>query len=241
MTGRVCDHRGMNEASTGRTPLDLLGRLAVEEQALGPDMRLIESYTMSGMLKLLWHGDPAAEEVVLLCPGGMGGFLGPAHGLYLHVSRELARSGVGVIGVDYRRPDKLDLSLLDVAATADWAMRQGARRFVTVGHSFGGAVAIQAATTLSGFCAGVLTMATQSAGCEVAELLGDTPLLLLHGDADQVLAVNDSAMVKNMAGHGDIEVLPHAGHNLDEVHLEVRKRLLDWIPARFADYRAKRD
>jgi len=225
----------------GRTPLDLLGRLSTDEQQLGPGLRLVESYTMQGMLKLLWHGDPAAEEIVLLCPGGMGGFLGPAHGLYLHVGRELARSGMGVIGVDYRRPDKIDLSLLDVAATADWAMRQGARRFVCVGHSFGGAVAVQAGTTLRGFCAGVLTLATQSAGCEVAELLGDTPLLLVHGDRDEILSPNDSAMVRAIAGHGDLVVYPGAGHALNEVHLELRKLLLDWIPARFADFRRRAD
>ncbi len=230
---------GDSSPRPARTPLDLLGRLTTTEQPLAPGLRLIESYTMQGMLKLFWHGDPAAPEVVLLCPGGMGGFLGPAHGLYLHLGRELARAGLGVIGVDYRRPDKLDLSLLDVAASADWAMRQGARRFVCIGHSFGGAVAIQAATTLRGFCAGVCTLATQSAGCEVAELLGDIPLLLVHGDRDEVLSVNDSAIVRAIAGHGDLKVYPHAGHTLNEVHLELRKLLLDWIPARLAAMRAR--
>ncbi|HEV8299265.1 MAG TPA: hypothetical protein VGQ20_18290, partial [Acidimicrobiales bacterium] len=62
---------------TGRTPLDRLGRLTVDEAMLAPGLRLIETYTTRGMLKLLWHGDQAAEEVVLLGGGGMGGFLGP--------------------------------------------------------------------------------------------------------------------------------------------------------------------
>lgn len=227
--------------SPGRTPLDLLGRLSADEQAIAPGLRLVESYTLRGMLKLFWHGDPAAEEVVLLCPGGMGGFLGPAHGLYLHLGRELARAGMGVIGVDYRRPDKLDLSLLDVAATADWAMRQGGRRFVCVGHSFGGAVAVQTATALSAFCAGVCTLATQSAGCEVAGQLGDVPLLLVHGERDEVLSPNDSAIVRAIAGQGELRLYPTAGHQLNEVHLELRKLLLDWIPARFADFRRRSD
>jgi pimeloyl-ACP methyl ester carboxylesterase len=221
----------------GRTPLDLLERLATDEVRLGPALRLVESYTPRGMLKLLWHGEPAAEEVVLLGGGGMGGFLGPAHGLYVDLGRELARHGIGAIGIDYRRPGNLDTSLLDVAATADWAMRAGARRFVCVGHSFGGAVAVQAGVTLRGFCAGVVTLATQSAGCEVAELLGDIPLLLVHGDRDEILSPNDSAMVRTIAGHGDLRVFPETGHQLDEIHLELRKLLLDWIPARFADRR----
>jgi dienelactone hydrolase len=228
----------VTELTEGRTPLDLLGRLSVDETELAPGLRLVESYTLQGMVKLFWHGDPAAEEVVLLCPGGMGGFLGPAHGLYLHLGRELARHGTGVIGIDYRRAGKLDLSLLDVAATADWAIRQGTRRFLCVGHSFGGAVAVQAGTTLRGFCAGVVTLATQSAGCEVAAQLGDVPLLLVHGERDEVLSPQNSMTVKSLAGHGEIRLFPTAGHQLDEVHLELRKLLLDWIPARFADFRA---
>ena len=227
----------MTDDPPGRTPLDLLGRLGVNEAKLSPTLRLVETYTGGGMLKLLWHGDPAAEEVVLLGGGGMGGFLGPAHGLYLHLGAELARHGIAAIGIDYRRPGNLDKCLLDVAATADWAMRSGARRFVCVGHSFGGAVAVQAGTTLRGFCAGVVTLATQSAGCEVADLLGDVPLLLVHGDRDEVLSPNDSAMVRSLAGHGELRLYPGAGHQLDEVHLELRKLLLDWIPARFADAR----
>jgi pimeloyl-ACP methyl ester carboxylesterase len=229
----------MTDDPPARTPLDLLGRLSIDEAQVAPGMRLLEVYTMRGMLKLLWHGDPAAEEVVLLGGGGMGGFLGPAHGLYLHLGRELARHGVGVVGVDYRRPSDLDLSLLDVAATADWAMREGARRFVCVGHSFGGAVAVQAGTTLRGFCAGVVTLATQSAGCEVASELGDTPLLLVHGERDEILSPRDSMMVKALAGHGDVTLYPAAGHQLNEVHTELRKLLLDWIPARFADFRRR--
>ncbi|HEX7096495.1 MAG TPA: hypothetical protein VF183_11475 [Acidimicrobiales bacterium] len=229
----------MADDAPARTPLDLLGRMAVDEAHLGPALRLVETYTPRGMLKLLWHGDPSAEEVVLCGGGGMGGFLGPAHGLYLHLGAELARAGMGVICVDYRRPGDLDLSLLDVAATADWAMRGGARRFVCVGHSFGGAVAVQAGTTLRGFCAGVVTLATQSAGCEVAGLLEGIPLLLVHGDRDEILSPNDSAMVRALAGHGDLRVYPGAGHQLNEVHRELRLLLLDWIPAKFAAFRAE--
>jgi pimeloyl-ACP methyl ester carboxylesterase len=231
----------MADDAPSRTPLDLLGRLSVDEARLGPGMRLVETYTMQGMLKLLWHGDPEAEDVVLLGGGGMGGFLGPAHGLYLHLGRELPRLGIAVIGIDYRRPGDLDRSLLDVAATADWAMRSGARRFVCVGHSFGGAVAVQAGTTLRGFCAGVVTLATQSAGCEAAELLEGIPLLLVHGERDEILSPNDSAMVRSLAGHGELRLFPNAGHQLNEVHTELRKLLLDWIPARFADVRRRED
>jgi pimeloyl-ACP methyl ester carboxylesterase len=225
----------MTDAPRGQSPLDLLGRLSVHEELLSPGVRLVEAVTMRGMLKLLWFGDPSAEDVALFGGGGMGGFLGPARGLYLHLARELARTGIGAVCIDYRKPGDLDRSLLDVAATADWAMRGGGRRFVCVGHSFGGAVAVQAGVALRGFCAGVATLATQSAGCEVAGLLEGIPLLLLHGDRDQILSPADSAMVRSLAGHGDLRTFPDGGHNLDEVHLEVRKILLDWIPSRFGE------
>jgi pimeloyl-ACP methyl ester carboxylesterase len=222
---------------TGRTPLELLGRLAVSETELAPGLRLVESYTMEGMLKLLWFGDPAAEEVVLLLGGGMGGFLGPADGLYTELGRRLAADGTGVVAVDYRRPSKLEPSLLDAAATADWAMTRGGRRFLVVGHSFGGAVAVQCGIALGGHCVGVVTLATQSAGCENAQLLGGTPLLLLHGTADEVLGPENSGMVQTLAGGGDLRVLQGVGHQLDQAAAEVRDLLLEWIPARFADRR----
>jgi alpha/beta superfamily hydrolase len=219
-----------------RTPLDLLGRLSTDEVALAPGVRLIESYTMRGMLSLLWFGDRAATDVVLCGGGGMGGFLGPAHGLYRHLGHELARVGMGVVCVDYRKPGDLDRSLLDMCATADWAMREGARRFALVGHSFGGAVAVQTACAMRGYVAGVATLATQSAGCETASLMGEeTPLLLVHGDADEVLSPNDSAMVRSLAGHGDLRVIAGAGHQLNECSLDVRKLLLDWLPSRLAE------
>jgi hypothetical protein len=44
-------------------------------------------------------------------------------------------------------------------------------------------------------------------------------------------------MVRSIAGHGELRLFPTAGHQLNEVHLELRKLLLDWIPARFADFR----
>ena len=184
---------------------------------------------MGGLLQLMWHGDPSADDVVICCPGAMGGFIGPAGGLFLDLGPDLAPDGVAVIGVDYRRPDRLDRSFLDVVATAEWAIRQGARRIAFVGHSFGGAVAIQAGTTLGSGCVGVCTLATQSAGCEHAAELAPTPLLLLHGDADQMLGPENSAMVRALAGYGDLEVIPGADHGLTSARGPVRARVTSFL------------
>ena len=104
-----------------------------------------------------------------------------------------------------------------------------------MGHSFGGAVAIQVGAVLATHCAGVVTLSTQSAGCEVAAELGETPLLLLHGTNDEILPPETSAIVRMLAGQGEVVLLPGAGHLLTEAAEELRERLDTWISARFAD------
>jgi pimeloyl-ACP methyl ester carboxylesterase len=122
-----------------------------------------------------------------------------------------------------------------MVAAADLASRAGGKRFVTVGHSFGGAIAVRAGILLHRHCAGVVTLATQSAGCERAAALGDTPFLLFHGDRDELLPVFSSEMVRDIAGGGELVVLPGTGHLMTQAGDILRERLADWIPARFAD------
>jgi fermentation-respiration switch protein FrsA (DUF1100 family) len=216
------------------TPLASLNVLAVQEKAVTDDLDHVELFTMNGLLTLLWHGPRDATDVVLLCGGAMGGLLGPADGLYHDLGTTFTPLGIGTIRVGYRQPNDLERCVVDVVAAAEVAGRIGARRFVVVGHSFGGAVAINAGIALGQHAAGVVTLSTQSAGCERADLLGDTPLLLLHGDADQLLPPMASEMVRMIAGGGELVILPGADHLLRIAGEELRSRLGAWIPARFA-------
>ena len=218
-----------------RSPLELLEALAREEVEITPGLRHLEIYTWRGLLTILWHGPVDAEEVVVMSGGAMGGLLGPANGLYHDLGERFAADGIGSIRVGYRKPNDLARCVHDVAAAADLATRAGARRFVTVGHSFGGAVAIQAGMVLDEYCRGVVTLATQSAGCEdAAGLRDDVPVLLLHGDRDELLPPDSSYMVRMLIGHGDVELLPGTGHLLSEYADHLRTRLGDWIPAHLA-------
>ena len=165
----------------------------------------------------------------------MGSLLGPADGLYHDLGVRFAERGIATVRVGYRKPNDLARCVHDVAAAADLAGRRGARRFVVMGHSFGGAVAIQTGAVLGTHCRGVVTLSTQSAGCEVAAELGDTPLLLIHGTADEILPPETSAVVQMLAGHGEIVLLPGAGHLLSEAADELRERLDEWIPAHLAE------
>ncbi len=218
-----------------RSPLELLDALGLEEVEIMPGLAHLEIYTMRGLLTLLWHGARDAANVVVMCGGGMGGVLGPADGVYHTLGCELAAEhGIATMRVGYRKPNDLSRCVHDVAAAADLASRSGARSYVVVGHSFGGAVAVQAGTVLGAHCRGVVTLSTQSAGCEHASELGDTPLLLLHGTDDEILPAETSTVVQMLAGHGEVVLLPGAGHLLTQAAGEVHARLSTWIPERFA-------
>lgn len=241
---------GEAESSAGpSTPLAAIGVLASQEVEITPELRHLEIYTMRGLLTILWHapsspagddragagdGEPAgggtSGGAVVACGGAMGGLLGPAEGLYHRLGVHLAAQGAPVLRVSYRRPNELDACCLDVAAAVQLAVGAGASRVVVMGHSFGGAVAVQVGVALPTTVAGVVTFATQSAGCEVAGGLGERPLLLFHGDRDELLPLQASEVVRAIAGHGDLVVLPGEGHLLAKSGPILWERLFEWLP-----------
>ena len=191
MTSRSDD----GSAGQAATPLEALGVLASQDVMLTPTLRHIEMYTMKGLLTLLWHEPAGAPDTrypsaIVACGGAMGGLLGPAEGLYHRLGVEWAERGVPVLRVSYRRPNDLDACSVDVAAAVQLAVGAGgAERVVVMGHSFGGAVAVRVGVGLNAMVAGVVTFATQSAGCELAEGLNGTPLLMFHGERDEILQI----------------------------------------------------
>ena len=214
----------------GNAPLDQLEAIARQEVRITPALSHVEVFTMRGLLTVLWHGPRDASSVVVACGGAMGGLLGPADGLYHDLGVSFGEQGIGMLRVGWRRPNDIDLCRLDLLAAADLAARNGAERFVTVGHSFGGAVAVQAAVAMGEWAAGVVTLATQSAGCEAASELGDVPLILFHGDRDELLPPVASEMVRMLAGSGELVMLPGAGHLLTEAGAELRRPARDVDP-----------
>jgi pimeloyl-ACP methyl ester carboxylesterase len=221
-------------AGQAATPLDVLGVIATQDAMLNPRLRHVEMYTMKGLLTLLWHepdGSTPAEAAIVACGGAMGGLLGPAGGLYHRLGDEWAARGVPVLRVSYRRPNDLDACCVDVAATVQLVMgATGAERVVVMGHSFGGAVAVRVGVGLSPMVAGVVTFATQSAGCELAAGLDGKPLLMFHGERDEILPVEASEMVRTIAGHGELVRVPGDGHLLARSADVLWERLEEWLP-----------
>jgi pimeloyl-ACP methyl ester carboxylesterase len=212
-----------------RSPFETIQPIASQQVALGDRLVHHEVFTMGGLLTMLWHGTGEETAAVVACGGAMGGMLGPADGLYHDLGTELAERGIATIRVGYRRPNDLDACLLDLLAALQLAAARGVTRVVTMGHSFGGAVAVQAGAVAEDLVAGVVTLATQSAGCEVADRLAGRAVLCFHGDADELLPPVCSELVAGLAG-GELVVLPGAGHLLSQAGDELRARLLVWIP-----------
>jgi alpha-beta hydrolase superfamily lysophospholipase len=223
------------DAAPAPGPLAALRVLAGVEVAVTDTLDHLEMYTAEGLLSLLWHGAADHERVVIMVGGAMGGLLGPGKGLYQRLGDELAARGIGTIRVSYRVPNDLDRCVHDALASAELAARRGARSFVVIGHSFGGAVAIQAGAALGELAAGVVTFATQTGGAEAAESL-TCPLLLVHGDRDELLPHMASEMVHMIAPDSELVVLEGAGHLLTEADAAIHERLIEWIPRRFEDH-----
>ena len=213
----------------GSTPLGQLGVLAVQDVNITPRMRHLELFTRTGLLTVLWHGPRDADAALIACGGAMGGLLGPANGLFQFLGDELGARGIATLRVSYRRPNDLDACVIDAGAASEMAIAEGARSLVVMGHSFGGAVAINAAAHLGALAPGVVTLSTQSAGCEIAGMIADRELLLVHGGRDELLPVWASEVVKEIAGTGELVVYPPAGHLLLECADELRELLPDWI------------
>ena len=212
--------------------------MATQSVMITRTLRHVELFTMRGLVSLLWHQVPAGRTAqpaaIVACGGAMGGLLGPAEGLYQQLGDTWSERGIPVVRVSYRRPNDLDACCLDVAAAVQLVADAGARRVVVMGHSFGGAVAVRVGVVMDEV-AGVVTFATQSAGCEVAPGLRGKPLLLFHGDGDEILPIESSHVVAAMAGRGEVIVCEGDGHLLSHSGSFMTERLDEWLPGVLTD------
>lgn len=214
-----------------QTPLEMLDVMASQQATLSPTLRQVELYTTRGLLSLLWHEPTsiAKNVAVLMVGGAMGGTLGPGEGLFHELGESLSRDGIPSIRMSYRKPNDLDRCCVDAAAGVQLLVGSGADSVVLMGHSFGGAVAIRVGVGLSEMVGGVVTFATQSAGCEVAGGLQGKPLLMFHGDSDSILPVESSEVVRAMAGSGDLHIMEGDDHLLARSHNDMLTIIRPWL------------
>ena len=142
----------------------------------------------------------------------------------------LQQDGVACLRVKYRHPSDLPESTLDVLAGIAFLQSEDVRHVALTGHSFGGAVVIQAAA-MSDAVRTCIPLSTQGYGAEpAAELAPRCSILLGHGTADEVLHHRCSEYVYDLAGEPKKLVLKQgARHGLDEWADELPGLLREWI------------
>lgn len=172
---------------------------------------------------------PGGDSAVLWVFGSGGGLGGPAGGVYARLGAALATRGVTSLELDYRRPGQLDDCVEDVICGLAHLEKLGKRRVVLVGHSFGGAVVIRAGVR-SPLVVGVCAMSSQTAGAEDVGRLAPKPILLLHGEQDDVLPSSASLDLFSRAGEPkELLLYPECAHGLDQCGVALDRDLTAWI------------
>ena len=176
--------------------------------------------------------NPASVAVVYVTGVG-GGWGTPAIGLYPKLCCSLARIGIDGLRVRYRHPTDLLESVFDTLAGIAFLRKEHRIKAIgLVGHSFGGAVVIQAAVQASDVVCTLVTLATQSYGAAhvISKLKHRTSALMIHGSDDKVLPAYCSEEVYQKAHDPkQIVLCEGAGHGLDEVSEEVYELVYDWL------------
>lgn len=190
--------------------------------------RKVTIATTRGPIELVLHSAPEEGRAALCVSGAIGGFDGPSM-LYPRLGLEMPGRGLTIARLDYRAPNEFGECLLDAMAALKFLGGIGHQRVALIGHSFGGAVAINAAT-LSPIVTTVIALSSQLAGAHVVDELTPKPILLIHGGADMILSHESSEALYARAGEPKtLKILPGVGHGLAEADGEVFELVADWL------------
>jgi len=210
------------------------GAPAGAELAGGQSFRLL---TTRGEIPLIVHEAQGAHEAqapgraVVCISGALGGFDGPAR-LYVRLGQEMPAHGITVVRLNYRMPNEFGECVLDTMAGLAFAKALHRERAALIGHSFGGAVAINAGT-LAPAATTVVAISSQLFGAHVVAELAPRPLLLLHGTADTILPHECSERLYERAQEPRmLKLFPGVGHRFSEAPDELLETVSEWLLAR---------
>ena len=201
---------------------------AAERSPKGESAERVVLDTNLGRITCRLHDAPPGDAAVLWVFGSGGG-LAPAGGVYARLGRQMAGKGVASLELDYRWPAALRDCVLDVLLGIAYLATLGRTRIVLVGHSFGGAVVITAGA-ISQDVEAVAALSSQSHGTELVDRISPRPLLVAHGEADEVLPAACSRDIYERAGEPKRLVLyPGCRHGLDQCRETLDRDLLAWL------------
>jgi fermentation-respiration switch protein FrsA (DUF1100 family) len=212
--------------------------LGVERTGGTDDEQELALFTDRGAMPVRYHAVEAGDTAILWVFGAGGGLGGPAGGVYTRLGRQLKTSEVASLEVAYRRPGQLDECIADVLVGCGWLRQQGRSRFILVGHSFGGAVVLQAAAQMDDAVA-VAALSSQTFGAGDVPALAPRPLLFVHGTGDDILPDSCSRRLYEQARDPkELILYPGCSHALDECRDALDADLSRWIAEQVAGVRA---
>lgn len=182
-----------------------------------------------GEVNTHYYHAPYAQKAVIFIGGISGNFDSPAQNLYGRLSQTLPLQKISVLQVQYRQPMSLIECVLDVVAGIRFLQSFNISEIAIVGHSFGGAVAIQAAANVDSVST-IVTLATQSFGADIIAQIPGTSILFIHGTDDEVLSPANSEHLHNLAvGTKKILTYTNADHSLDSVGVQIFEEVEAWL------------
>ncbi len=181
-----------------------------------------------GEIECIYH---RAEDTagVIWVSGSLGGLDGPSFGIFKLLSATLVNYRISSLRLDYRLPGDFDQCVHDVLVGVNFFKQSSVDNIALVGHSFGGAVVIMAAT-MSTEVKAVVGLSSQTYGTDRVSELSPKPLLLIHGDRDRNLPVRSSWHIFERAKEPkEIVIYKGSGHFLRECHQELYELLESWL------------
>jgi alpha/beta superfamily hydrolase len=160
---------------------------------------LVQIETSRGRIDCAYYRAEGTDKGVIMVTGVGGGFDTPADRLYPRLCADLRESDISSLRIKFRNPKNLAEALIDILVGMEFLESENVRIFGLIGHSFGGAVVVQAAYNKKNVKT-IVMLSTQGSGIDPISLLPkDTSVFLIHGEEDETISPDVSVLAYNLA------------------------------------------